>query len=674
MRWDRTRDQARQVRLPGAGPARGWLRGFLGAGSAMLLAAATMLPAAGSPDDDQPASDGDAELLLVMDASASMTELDSGGAERIEAAREALHAVVDDLDDDLDAGLRVFSSDITDGEDDAACTDSRLAVEIGDDNRDELREAIDDYDAVGARTPIAHALEEAAQDLGDEGKRTIVLVSDGQENCVPDPCQAAEAIADEGLDVAVHTVGYNVNDDAHDQLQCISNTTNGNYYDAEDVESLTQTLQRLSLRAHQPFQLEGESVTGSQDVETAPTLEPGQYVDHWGDEPSFYRIPVSEGASSVHVGVSAIHLDEANADPLAFGIGTEDTDTWTTYPGTSYSTNTSLCAQSNVYEGAFGSAQTVRSNQVTVNRTADPGRAEGCDTADELILMVEAPERGDGNSYVGQPFEFVVEEEAEVTNLDDLPERAGGSISEYQWQDMDAADAADAEELLGGNPFNNAEPVEPGGTYTSEIMPGELLIYRVPVDWGESVQAELAVGPGTEWAPEGDRGRDMRVQFYSPNRGQVENSSNADGQEHRYYGGTSHSDTTYRQNVSHPVRWKSREDAPGHRGMSHASVAGDYYVLVSQGEVRDRQAAPVPFTLAVDTFGEVEGEPVYAEAAATEGDAGTDSAEDADTDDTGAAAEDTDSGLQPMHWVGIGLVGVLLLAGAAVAVIRTSRK
>src|SRR5699024_3188470 len=183
---------------------------------------------------------------------------------RIEAARQALHSVVDSLEDHQDVGLRVFAGEITDGDAPEACEDSKLAVEIGSDNRSELTEAIDEYEAIGARTPLAYALEQAAGDLGDEGNRTIVLVSDGEENCAPDPCEAAEAIAEEGIDLAIHTVGFQIEDDeaaeAREQLQCIADAGGGQYHDASDAETLTHTLERLSSRAFQPFSLHGDEV------------------------------------------------------------------------------------------------------------------------------------------------------------------------------------------------------------------------------------------------------------------------------------------------------------------------------------------------------------------------------------------------------------------------------
>ncbi|GAA2042098.1 VWA domain-containing protein [Yaniella flava] len=616
----------------------------------------------------------DNELLLVMDASGSMSESDDSDTVRIEAARDALHSVVDDLDDDLSVGLRVFSAQ---GEtsNDAACQDSDLAVEIGSDNRDDLRDAIDSYDAVGDKTPIAYALEEAAGDLGAEGNRTIVLVSDGQENCAPDPCEVAQTITDKGIDLAIHTVGYSVDDEARQDLECIAQAGNGEYFDADDAETLNNTLQRLSLRAFQPFQLEGEPVEGAADIADAPALEPGQYVDTWKEGPQYYRIPRTMENSSLHVGASAIHNDTSSFDPLTVALGTEDAGSWETYRGGSYSTNDQLCSQVNLYEGTNDAALRVRSDQVTV--FPDPEEEEtDCNSADELILQLEAISNEDPNAYVGQPVEFVVTEEPEVANMTELPSVAEGGIREYQWQSLEV-DQEQSEELLGGNSFNNAPTLEAGGAYSSEIYPGESLVYKIPVEWGQHLQAQLETPGRAEFGPDLTVDRGFRLQIYSPHRGLIQHTTQAQGQEGKYYGLTNYDEPKLWQNMTHPVRWANRASPnAGHNDMEFASTAGDYYILVSQSEVNSDQQVAVPFDLVVDTFGEVEGEPQYATASAT----------NTEDDDDAVAAEPTQpaeavtpnvgdaerTGLSTTQTVflGIGIAGLLLLVIGAFVLYR----
>src|SRR5699024_1270126 len=130
------------------------------------------------------------------------------------------------------------------------------------------------------------------------------------------------------------------------------------------------------------------------------------YVDTWKEGPQYYRIPRTMENSSLHVGASAIHNDTSSFDPLTVALGTEDAGSWETYRGGSYSTNDQLCSQVNLYEGTNDAALRVRSDQVTV--FPDPEEEEtDCNSANELILQLEAISDEDPNAYVGQPVEFV---------------------------------------------------------------------------------------------------------------------------------------------------------------------------------------------------------------------------------------------------------------------------
>src|SRR5699024_4759075 len=64
------------------------------------------------PRADGNGTDDAGKLLLVLDASGSMAEDAGGGQTRIEAAKDALRTVVDELPDDAEVGLRVYGSDV----------------------------------------------------------------------------------------------------------------------------------------------------------------------------------------------------------------------------------------------------------------------------------------------------------------------------------------------------------------------------------------------------------------------------------------------------------------------------------------------------------------------------------------------------------------------------------
>lgn len=627
----------------------------------------------------------DNELLMLMDASESMSEKDEGDTVRIEAARDALHGVVGGLDDSLNVGLRVFSGEVTDHDDDAACTDSELVQEIASGNRDELDSAIDEYDAVGARTPISYALEQAAEDLGDEGQRTIVLVSDGEENCAPDPCVAASNLADKGVDVAIHAVGYNVDGAAREQLECIADAGNGEYFDATDGDQLKSTLARLSQRAFQPFMVEGEEVDGAANIDSAPTLEPGQYVDQWSGDKLFYRIPRTTKGSSIHVGLTAI-TDEQTTDSLAFGLGTESTENWELFDGAGApAANSDVCVAERLYVGSGSGSQRIRTNQVSVFPGLGRSDNEDCDSASDLILVVEPADASDGgndgNDFEGQSFEMLVEEEAPVGNLDNLPDMAEGPIADYQWEDLELSDSG--EELMGGNSFNNAPELNPGESYDSEIYPGETVVYKVPVEWGQQLQAQVdqrgVEGDGADNAGDGsqsgDQMRGVKLQLFSPRRGAIDHTSTADGQEFENYGTTDES----WQDMTHPVRWKNREgvEAAGFDEMKYVSTAGDYYVMISRTQENHFNSGIMPITLTTDAFGEVEGEPEYDTSGGGEPGDANDAAQSGDEsqDDSQNTAQ-KDSGTSSTTWAIIGASGVLvvILVGAGIFLLRRYRR
>jgi hypothetical protein len=133
-------------------------------------------------------------------------------------------------------GMRVYGGTVFDGK--GACTDSQNVVPVGPVDRKALATQI-------------------AKDLGDNGKRSIVLVSDGEATCDPDPCEVAKQLAGSGVDLKIDVVGLRVNAAVERRLQCIARAGNGDYADARDAADLVRGLNRLSVRALRSFVLSG---------------------------------------------------------------------------------------------------------------------------------------------------------------------------------------------------------------------------------------------------------------------------------------------------------------------------------------------------------------------------------------------------------------------------------
>ena len=148
-------------------------------------------------------------VLIVLDASGSMYLKLDDGQYRIAAAKDALAQFVARLPEapDLNVGLRVYGANLVAVED-GACEDSELVVPVAGFDRDGLLQTIRETQPRGA-TPIAYSLELAADDLRDaEGRKVIVLVTDGAESCGGDLRAAVERLTAEGFDVDVRIIGF----------------------------------------------------------------------------------------------------------------------------------------------------------------------------------------------------------------------------------------------------------------------------------------------------------------------------------------------------------------------------------------------------------------------------------------------------------------------------------
>ncbi|NEC18596.1 VWA domain-containing protein, partial [Streptomyces parvus] len=218
---------------------------WTGIGAALLALVAGALPAAAAPP--APAeSTGAGGLVMVLDSSGSMADDDGAGRTRMASARSAVGAVVDALPDGYPTGLRVYGADRASG-----CTDTRLVRPVEPLDRDAVKRAVDGVRPKGD-TPIGLSLRRAAQDLpepadGAIGTRTILLISDGEDNCgTPEPCRVAEQLARAGVGLRIDTVGFQVKGAAREQLECVAAAGNGRYYDAPDADALARQLQRAA--------------------------------------------------------------------------------------------------------------------------------------------------------------------------------------------------------------------------------------------------------------------------------------------------------------------------------------------------------------------------------------------------------------------------------------------
>ncbi|SDT02884.1 VWA domain-containing protein [Jiangella sp. DSM 45060] len=622
--------------------------------AATLTAAVAVVAVMAAPAAAEEPVDPGSRMMLVLDSSGSMAEATPSGGTRIDAAKDALRQVIAGLPDDQEVGLRVYGAEVFSQNDPGACTDSQLIAQPETGNRDALTAALDDYEPYG-ETPIGYALQEAGKDLGTERPRTIVLVSDGEPTCAPDPCEVATQLAGDGVDVRIDVVGLDVDEVARDKLRCIADNGRGTYYDAKDADDLVRSLDTSTTRASRPFDLTGTPIQGTASPADAPTVTTGQYLDTVPlNDGLWYRIERTVPNSTIHVGVAHYSADLGNAGNwMSVDLYAD--------PEAMY------CGHSMTFPlGNLG---------YTAAMTWAGEPEDACNTADVIYVHV-GEVQNIRKDLAGQPVEIAVYEEPPLA--DPSGRDLAAAPGEPAWTPLEAADPVT--DVVPGTSISNA-PVVSDGTYAFDINSGETQVVAIPLDWGQNVQAQLdgivpeatSLGTGPTIQISGPVRQENEVDFYG--------SQPEDWSEQLW--GTVRGGAAFRVGaqtltVGYLNRLAPTADPRG------ASVPGLRYVQVSYFDAGD----PMRYTLTLKTNGTAgEGAPEYAEvdgltppvadSALVNGDeqAADDPTGDPTSDPTSGDqnAEDQDNENQSLAdgdgppWLSIGLAvaGALALAGAA---------
>ena len=183
-------------------------------------------------------------IQIILDASHSMMETVPGGT-KIEVARQAVQQLLDLLPSSYIVGLRVYGHRIDQGEAEGSCQDTELLWPmrpLTQENRAGISQRLNLVQPKGL-TPIAFSLNQAINDfIRLEGKKIVVLISDGEETCGGDPLEMADYIVGLGIGLRVYVIGFDVS--SQGQLEKIALRTGGAYYDARNAIELAQALKR----------------------------------------------------------------------------------------------------------------------------------------------------------------------------------------------------------------------------------------------------------------------------------------------------------------------------------------------------------------------------------------------------------------------------------------------
>ena len=198
------------------------------------------------------------DTIIVLDVSNSMWgQID--GVAKILIAREVIGDLVTDLEEDIDFGLVAYGHRSR-----ADCGDIETIVPVGDLDPDGFRRAVNSLIPQG-RTPLTAAVQQAANQLSYTTRSArIVLVSDGVESCDGNPAALASALAENGFDLTVHVIGFDVSGiEDQSSLEALAKLNGGLYLTPDTSAELKDDLNSM-------MEMPEEAVASEETMSEAP--------------------------------------------------------------------------------------------------------------------------------------------------------------------------------------------------------------------------------------------------------------------------------------------------------------------------------------------------------------------------------------------------------------------
>ncbi len=182
------------------------------------------------------------KVLFILDFSNSMSEY-LEGRRKVDLMIDTMKEILPKLNPNISVGLRVYGHRMgfTAYE---ACRASSLVSPISLGNSIGISSSLTEIKPRGM-TPITYSLKQAIKHdfLGYTGKKHIILLTDGGENCDESPCKYVMELIQIRKDVTIDVIAFNIdNEDDLAQLECTSMVTSGKFYNAQTAAELASSL------------------------------------------------------------------------------------------------------------------------------------------------------------------------------------------------------------------------------------------------------------------------------------------------------------------------------------------------------------------------------------------------------------------------------------------------
>lgn len=180
----------------------------------------------------------DERILFILDFSNSMTE-PLEGSTKARLMLDTMKQILPKINPNAWVGLRIYGHRMgfTPVE---ACRASTLVSPILKNNTPYIEQSLEKAKPRGM-TPITYSLKQAIKYdfMGFSGKKHIILLTDGGENCDESPCTFVMELIRVRRDVKIDVIAFNVqNSDDLEQLECTALVTSGKFYNAQTAAEL----------------------------------------------------------------------------------------------------------------------------------------------------------------------------------------------------------------------------------------------------------------------------------------------------------------------------------------------------------------------------------------------------------------------------------------------------
>lgn len=193
-------------------------------------------------------------ILFIVDFSNSMSEK-LNGTKKINMVLDTMGELLPTIPSNKRVGLRVYGHKGGYMVPGVACKASSLLVPMIKGSSSQIQSALFALKPTGW-TPITYSLKQAVNSdfAGVHGKKRIILLTDGGENCDESPCNYVMELTKTRQDIFIDVIAFNIYDqEANNQLKCTALVTSGRFYSANTAAELMHSLQK-SLNAQKDVQ------------------------------------------------------------------------------------------------------------------------------------------------------------------------------------------------------------------------------------------------------------------------------------------------------------------------------------------------------------------------------------------------------------------------------------